>query len=198
MENSIIDTLITQDQQLLMYLNNLGNEQWDKFWLLVTNKYTFVPLYATLIFAFYRKRNLKQTLLLVLVGVLLVTASDQLANLFKYGFKRLRPCYEQEVFRFVRLVKSSCGGKYSYFSAHASTGMALAVFFGFIFKSIYKKLLYSLLIVALFVGYSRIYVGVHYPLDVATGFVFGGILGYLFYIFFRKILVSKHTFFHSA
>jgi undecaprenyl-diphosphatase len=40
---------------------------------------------------------------------------------------------------------------------------------------------------SLMVGYSRIYIGKHYPLDVVCGLAFGVISGYLFYVFFSKL-----------
>lgn len=184
----MLENLIQKDQELLIFLNNLGSNQWDGFWMFITNKYTSVPLYLLLIIIFAKNFGLKKTLTLIILGVLIVTASDQLSNLFKYGFKRLRPCHENEVQDLIRLVKSYCGGKYSYFSAHASTGMALAVFFGASLKAINKNLIYLLIIFAVIVGYSRIYIGVHYPLDVLTGFVLGGVIGFIFYKILSKVL----------
>lgn len=194
MESSFFNDIISTDQSLLIFLNNLGTEQWDAFWLFVTNKYTTtVPLYLLLTMLFSWRFGVKKGVLFLLVGVLLISASDQLSNIFKYGFERLRPCYEEEVKGLIRVVKKSCGGRYSYFSAHASTGMALATYFGLVFKSIHKGIKYILWGFALFVGYSRIYIGVHYPLDIFTGFVIGGGLGYLFYniFLFLKIKLIK-------
>lgn len=185
MENNFVENIISIDKELFIFLNNLGTTQWDAFWLIITNKYTFVGLYLGLIVLFYLKNTPKKALLLLFLGVLLVTASDQLANLFKYGFKRLRPCYDTDIQDLVRLVKASCGGKFSYFSAHASTNMALAVFFSLVLKNKYPKLIYFLLIIAFCVGYSRIYIGVHYPLDVITGFTLGVLLAYVFYKMFQ-------------
>ena len=104
----------------------------------------------------------------------MITCTDQLANLFKKVlFLRPRPCHDDFVFELMRLVKSSCGGRYGYFSAHAASSMALAVFLGKLLQPHVKYLYTFLIIWALFVGYSRIYIGVHYPGDVLTGFVFG-------------------------
>jgi undecaprenyl-diphosphatase len=81
----------------------------------------------------------------------------------------------------LRLVKPTCGGLYGYFSAHASNSFTLAVFFSSIFRVKYKSLPFLLLFVAFLVAYSRIYIGVHYPLDVASGVAFGSLVGMAFY-----------------
>ena len=111
---------------------------------------------------------------------LMITCTDQLANFFKYGIGRFRPCHDEEISGVMRLVKSYCGGKYGYFSAHAASSFALASFFTVLLKSKLKVLVLFLLLWALLVSYSRIYIGVHFPLDVLTGLTIGCFLGWVF------------------
>ncbi|HMR16732.1 MAG TPA: phosphatase PAP2 family protein, partial [Mariniflexile sp.] len=68
-----------------------------------------------------------------------------------------------------------------FFSGHASNSMATAVFAGLMLRPYYKNLIFILLFWSAMVAYSRIYVGVHYPLDILCGFMFGALSGYLFY-----------------
>ena len=177
----MLNELINQDIELLIYLNNLGTTQWDGFWLFMTNKFSAIPLYIVLLYVTYKYFGLKKTLLILVAVALLITITDQTSNLFKYGFKRLRPCHNEDIMHLIRLVKSSCGGKYSYFSAHAANSMSFAIFFGMLFKKHSKIWLAFLIIWALIVGYSRIYLAVHFPLDVLTGFIIGTIYGLLIY-----------------
>jgi undecaprenyl-diphosphatase len=107
--------------------------------------------------------------------------TDQLTNLFKVQVGRLRPCYDEEIKTLVRLVKPSCGGRYSFFSGHASNSFALAVFFGLIFKESYRFLLPILLFIAFLIAYSRVYIGVHFPLDIFVGAVAGSLIGIGFF-----------------
>lgn len=184
----MIDSLIEKDIELLIYLNNLGSVQWDSFWLFITNKFTAIPLYFFLLYVTYKQYGLKKTFLAILFVIVLIFISDQTSNLFKYSFKRLRPCHNDAVSPLIRLVKERCGGLYAFFSAHAANSMAIAIFFGFLLKNKFKYLLYLLLFWALIVAYSRIYIGVHFPLDVITGLFFGLFYGIIFYYVFKLVI----------
>jgi undecaprenyl-diphosphatase len=169
------------DIELLTYLNNLGSENWDGFWLFMTDAITSIPVYLFVLYLVYRYFGLKKLVFTLLVLVLVITISDQLANIFKYGFERLRPCHNEDVKHLVRLVKPSCGGRFSFFSAHASTALSLAVFFSLILRKHLKYFSCFLILWAILVGYSRIYIGVHFPADVLFGFMVGIINGTLMY-----------------
>lgn len=184
----MIDQLIDKDIALLIYLNNLGNPQWDSFWLFMSNKFSAIPLYLLLLYLTYKQFGLKKTVVAVLFVVLLIAASDQTGNLFKYGFKRLRPCHNENIADLIRIVGNRCGGLYGYFSAHAANSMAIAVFFGLLLRNKFRYLFSVLVIWAISVSYSRIYLGVHFPLDVLTGMLIGIIYGTLFYAFFKAFL----------
>ncbi|APX99863.1 phosphatase PAP2 family protein [Lacinutrix venerupis] len=177
----MLEQLVELDHELFLYLNSLGNVYWDAFWMAYTAKFHWIPFYALLVYLMYRRLNSKMFILTLIVIVFMITFTDQVANLFKSGVGRLRPCHNAKLIDSMRLVKSYCGGQFGYFSGHASNAMAVAIFTGILLKDKYKYLIYFMLIWALFMGYSRIYIGVHFPLDVLSGFVFGGLSGYAFY-----------------
>ncbi|MCB4809401.1 phosphatase PAP2 family protein [Tamlana sp. 62-3] len=176
----MIDQLINQDEALFLFLNNLGSTTWDTLWLVITNKLSFIPLYAVLLFLLYKKFGLKGLLIFILTIVLMVTFTDQITNVFKRGFERLRPCRTEGVMEYMRMIAGYCG-KYGFFSGHSSNSMAAAVFIGLLLKPYYKNLIFYLLFWAGTVAYSRIYVGVHFPLDIVCGMAFGALSGFLFY-----------------
>jgi undecaprenyl-diphosphatase len=180
----MIDTLLTYDTELFLYLNNLGTERWDGFWLIVTEKWSSIPLYAFLLYLVYRHYGWKGTLIIMVSVALMITMTDQLANVFKNGFERPRPCRVEALEQQMRFIAEGCG-RFGYFSAHAASSMAAAVFLGLALRKFYKYLPFLLLLWAVIVAYSRIYLGVHYPLDIVTGMFFGGLIGWAIYLLQR-------------
>ncbi|MBF8150943.1 phosphatase PAP2 family protein [Winogradskyella sp. F6397] len=176
----MLEQLIEYDKELFIYLNNLGSETWDNLWLVITNKFTSIPLYAALLFLIYKKFGWKALLLMVVVIAGMITFTDQMTNLFKDTFQRPRPCRAEGVMDLMRYIAPRCG-KYGFFSGHASNSMSTAIFAGLLLRPYLKNLIYLLIIWSLIVTYSRIYVGVHYPLDVICGITFGAIAGFGFY-----------------
>ncbi|MRT17128.1 phosphatase PAP2 family protein [Vitellibacter sp. q18] len=180
----MLDELLKYDTELFLFLNNLGNTSWDGFWRFVTEKWSSIPLYAFLLYLVFKHYGWKGTLVIIVCVALMITATDQIASLFKYGIKRPRPCKVEELQPLMRYVADGCG-RFGYFSAHAASSMAAAVFLGLSLQKWYKYLPFLLLLWAVITGYSRIYLGVHYPLDVITGMAFGGLTGWLFYLLQR-------------
>lgn len=176
----MLEEILIYDTEVFQYLNALGNTSWDGFWLIITYKFTAIPLYALLLYLVYKHYGLRGALVIVLCVALMITSTDQIANLFKHGFKRPRPCQLEELKPTIRQIAKNCG-RYGYFSAHAASSMAAAIFLSLSLKKWYKFLPAILFVWAVLVGYSRIYLGVHYPLDVITGMTIGGILGVLYY-----------------
>lgn len=183
----MLNDLIAYDKELFLFLNNLGTESWDGFWMFVTSKWSgSAPIYIFLLILTYVKLGWKKTIVVVISVAILIGVTDQFTNFFKYGVMRFRPCHDEELNGLMRLVKNSCGGKYGYFSAHAANSFALAVFFSNLLKREVKLIWILLLVWAAFVAYSRIYVGVHFPLDVLSGAIIGSLFGWIFvklYIF---------------
>lgn len=182
-----MEELLKIDQELFLFLNTLGDPAWDKFWNMITNKLTSIPFYALLLYLLYRSIGLKKTLVTLVLVAGLITCTDQLANLFKHGFERPRPCRQEGVMELARYVAVRCG-RFGFFSAHAASSAGLTVFLGLILKKYWKGSLLVLALWAALVSYSRIYVGVHYPGDILVGWFFGILLGLLFFKLWKYLL----------
>ena len=115
-----------------------------------------------------------------------IVVSDQLSNVFKYGFERLRPCHDSTLIPYMRSVE--CGGKYGFYSAHASNTFLVASFLSPLLKKKYIYLSSLLFIWASVVAYSRIYLGVHFPLDILAGAIMGMVIGTVTAYFVQRMV----------
>ena len=184
-----MEKILEFDKNLLIFLNSFGSDQFVQFWLIITNKYTHIPLYFFLLITLFKKlkkqfnlgkKNLLKLYLIYVSSVIfLIFVSDQLSNFFKNTFQRLRPCHDDQIQSLIRIVKEDCGGLFSFFSAHASNSFVIASIF-FYFNSDNKW--YSLLFVwSFFVAASRVYLGVHFPSDIISGALIGILISFMFY-----------------
>ena len=184
----MLEQLLEYDTELFLYLNSLGTETWDWLWLLITAKKTFVPLYALLLFLIYKKLGLKSLLLMVVVVAAMITFTDQFTNIVKRSVLRFRPCACEEIMDSIRYIAERCSANRSFFSGHASNSMAAAVFGGLVLRPYFKNLIFILVLWSFIVAYSRIYVGVHFPIDIICGMAFGALSGFGFYKLSRVVL----------
>jgi undecaprenyl-diphosphatase len=167
------------DWDILLFLNDWGNDAVDLFFNILTYKFASIPLYLFLLYVLYKKLKRKELIIALLTIAIMITISDQLAVLFKNTLvQRLRPFNEPGLVGLVSKVGTS-GGTYGFYSGHASSAFALAFFMWLLLKRSHKKLAFFMVIWAVFVAYSRVYLGVHYPGDVLMGAFMGSLIGYM-------------------
>lgn len=155
---------------------------------MVTRKETWVPLYLVIIFFFIKNYQSKSIMILFFM-ILTVIASDQISVLIKETVQRLRPVHEPAIEHLVHNVFRK-GGLYGFVSSHATNMFAIFIFTSRVFKN--QGYYFLLLFWAVIISYSRIYAGVHYPLDILGGAVLGWLIGVVMY----KLLmfVENHFF----
>lgn len=183
----MLEKIIAIDKDLLVFLNGLGSEFFDGFWLTITVQEYWTP-YFLLIFYFLAKKIGWKNFLIALVFIaFLILVSDQTSNLFKNHFQRLRPCNDLDLKNIIRIVKPS--DSYSFFSGHATNSMATTVFVFLIIRRYYKYALLLFLFPLIF-AFSRIYLGLHFPTDILTGYAFGASFGFVFYKIYQKYILK--------
>lgn len=178
----MLEQLLSQDSALLVYLNGLGSSTFDPFWLTITDQINWLPFFLLLAYLVFKKFGTKQALIFILFVAALIAFTDQTTNLFKNGFQRLRPCNNPEINSILRLSRTSAS--FSFFSGHAANSMAAATFLYLNFRLHYRKFYFIFLWPMIF-AYSRIYLGLHYPIDIMTGYFFGFTFGLFMYIIYQ-------------
>lgn len=173
----MLETIQQIDTNIFLYLNGFHSPFFDVVMWWASNKFIWIPLYIGLLWLFIRQ-NPKKTGLLLLMIILLIVLSDQSANLAKFAVARLRPSNEPTLHGLIHLLRNYSGGDYGFYSAHASSSFAVAVFVISIIGRRYKWLIPLMLSYAILVSYSRIYLGVHYPGDVLVGILMGSLIGF--------------------
>jgi undecaprenyl-diphosphatase len=174
----MLEKILALDTQLFIYLNSLGSERYDGLWLIITKQQYWIPFFLLLFYLIYTKVGIKKMGYILLFVAVLLLITDQITNLFKYTFQRPRPCNNPEINAFIRIVQVRTS--FSFFSGHAANTMAVATFLYLIFKK-QIKYFWLLFLWPLVFAYSRIYLGLHYPLDILSGYVCGLITGYFMY-----------------
>lgn len=185
----MLESIIQFDIDLFLFLNGFHNSFWDEIMVFVSGKFSWIPLYATVLFFIFKNFKVKKALIWLVSIIIVITLSDQISTRgFKKNFKRLRPCHNTEIQHQVHTVKK-CGGKYGFVSSHASNSFAFAIFTLLMFR----KRKYSIFIIvwAALVSYSRIYLGVHFPADIFFGGLLGILISILIYFSVKKYIITQ-------
>lgn len=184
----MFEKIIALDKQLLVYLNGLGSPTYDSLWLIITKQVYWTPFFLFLAYLIYKKMGLKNLGIIILFIALILLCCNTSVEFFKSTFQRLRPCNDPQIKDIIRIVHQS--DSFSFFSGHASNSMATMMFLFLILKKHYKYI-FLIFLYPLIFAYSRIYLGVHFPTDILTGYAFGATFGIIFYMIYKRYFIKN-------
>ncbi|MCX5718026.1 MAG: glycosyltransferase family 39 protein [Nitrospirae bacterium] len=160
----MLETLREIDTSLFYLINrSLQNIIFDVSMPVITDRYYFIIL-ALMIYMVSTHK--KKTVIPIALTIISVALSDWAANILKHLVGRIRPCHALEGARML----VGCTSSFSMPSSHAANSFAIILALSYISG---KWVRWMALTVALLVGFSRVYIGVHYPSDVLIGALTG-------------------------
>lgn len=180
-------TLYAADKTLLMVFNGSHCPFVDRLAVTLTCGYMWIPLYiALLLLVINNHKTVVQISLVISMALLAIVLSEGMADLIvKPLVARLRPIHDTLMQDSVQVVNNYRAEGYSFFSAHASNTMAVAVFFSLLVKD--RLFACTLITWALVNCWTRLYLGVHYPSDIIVGVVWGSVSGLFAYTMYNKV-----------
>lgn len=197
--------MYTFDHDLFLTLNFDGGAVLDHIMLIISGTAMWLPLYALILWMVWRKSGWRNTVLFVVLMIAALVLSDMVSGIFKHNGllgglipdfdPRLRPMFTPSLEGLtitpdslvalrhaatpgpwqVHVPVEAVGGLYGTVSAHAATIVALAVLSASVIRRRWFTQLMAVSTLA--VCYSRIYLGKHYPMDLAWGTLVGIALG---------------------
>ena len=172
----MFEKIIYLDKQLLILLNNLGTSKWDPLWLYITKQFNWIPVFVVVLCLFFKFMGWKKGVFLLFFLAVLIAFSDQFVNMIRAIFERLRPNNDPSIQNQLRTLINP--QNYSFISGHATTS-TVVTFFAIKSLKKYTKYIYLFLFFPLAFAYSRLYLGVHFPIDIAAGVIIGCLIGFV-------------------
>ena len=177
----MIEFLNNIDTQIFLFFNGIHFAYFDKLMPLITAKFTWVPMYATILFVLFKGYSWRQGVALLMGIIAAVALSDQIcATVIRPVVERMRPAnLDNPLSSLVHIVGGYRGGRYGFPSCHAANSFALAMIVSLIVR--YRRCTLFVFFWAALNSYSRTYLGVHYPGDLICGAIIGMLCGAVCY-----------------
>ena len=186
-----MEELIAFDKQLLLWLNGSESLFLDGLVKTLTTATTWIPMYLSLFYMVLKNNdNVRKVLLILACAGLCVFLAGSLNDLIvKPYIARWRPSRDTDIAMLVDVVNGYRGGRFGFFSSHASNTFSIAIFFALVVRS--RLLTTTLVLWSLLNCWTRLYLGVHFPGDILCGLTWGAIVGtsvwYLYYRICQKM-----------
>lgn len=189
----MLEKLLGWDRATLVYLNNLGSADYDLFWTTVTNFPTWIPLFILFIILIFVKYPKREAFFVLLTITLLIVFISFATDVTKNYFARLRPNNDPEVNTLIRILKTP--GNYSFFSGHTASSFSITTAIVLFLRRQFKWAWFFYLWPLVF-ALSRIFVGVHYPIDIIVGAFVGILTAVWFYKGYTNLITPYKKLVH--
>jgi len=175
------------DEDLFLYLNSIHHPWLDPIMAFLSSyiSWTIVCVAIIVLMIYKNKRQGITASFFMLLGLGINSLAN---NLIKLVIMRPRPGSEISLQEIIRQLED-VGSTSSFFSAHSSNSICMALFVALYFRNKYYGI--AAFAWAIIVAYSRIYVGKHYPLDIMVGIMFGIFTGWLSYWIYSQYCQKK-------
>ncbi|CAM4351168.1 phosphatase PAP2 family protein [Zobellia nedashkovskayae] len=181
----MLDRILEWDRETFIYLNNLGIEDYDQFWVIVTHFSTWIPLFILFLVLIFLKYPKKEAVFVVITILLMLFFVSTITDLTKEVVARTRPNNNENINTLIRILKPS--STFSFFSGHSSSSFSVTTIVVLFLRRRFKWCWLFYIWPILFVS-SRIFVGVHFPIDIIVGSSVGVFSAWLFYMLYVRLI----------
>lgn len=176
----MVEKILIYERDAFFALNGSDSAFLDRFMWIFTGKAVWLPLAFLILLVLIYKKNWRESLLILLAIVLVVTLCDQFAShVYKPVFTRFRPTHHPDFMDQVKTVFGYRGGLYGFISSHAANAFGFATLMALIMRD--KLFGWTIFFWAALTAYTRVYLGVHFISDIVPGAISGVFFGYLVY-----------------
>jgi undecaprenyl-diphosphatase len=179
------------DTDIFLILNGLHLDWLDLPMWYISETKTWIPFYLFIIILIIRQLKQKSWLVILAIILVVALADSFTSRVMKPYFARPRPSHEAKLQKEIHLLKDDNGniyrgGQFGFASSHAANTFGLAMILFLLFRH-RCRYTYLLFLWAFFVSYSRIYLGVHYPLDIIIGALVGILFAFLVFSGLKRL-----------
>lgn len=168
-----MEEILELDREIFLELNSSFHNPWlDQLMMFLSTTTAWIPLYLFLLYLLIKNYGKRTWLILLAVALTILLADQITSSIMKPFFERLRPSHEPSLAERVYIVNQYRGGKFGFASSHAANTFGIATLMWLVLK-VYRPWIALLFLWVVGVGYTRIYLGVHYPGDILAGFFVG-------------------------
>jgi len=167
--------LVEWDKNLLLLINQHHNSWLDGFFWSLSGQLLPIVFGVVLLLLLAKDNGLKTLWYIFFLALTVVLADNIASSIIKPVVCRLRPTHDPSVMNLLHIVNNYKGALYGFVSSHAANTFGAAIFISLLLRN--SQMTIAMFFWAILTSYSRVYLGVHFPLDILGGMVVGLLSG---------------------